>query len=465
MSGLLSGLHSCVSGLRGVAQSVNCRSRNIAVAGAVASKKYENFMSVINSSQSIHNFTPSGVTSTVQGNIAKPGDATNSDVTSHLSITAAGFFVTSNVGGGLAEGGTIGFTRVGTFAEDAEKRFVNHAGQYLQIFETDAEGNIVSPNETSVSQMKTASTAGLSGRSKPTTTAKVAGILKSTETVDPTVNATGSMGDPKIREKMAFTVFDSLGVEHTLNFLFAKVAEQAADPLLGTPGSQTWTVTVEALPLTEASSYNDIYLSTHHLGAGNTPGVQIVFDENGAPKSINGGTVGPPTNNAPPLVINWATSAAPSIVEIDFGNIGEKSGLRVIGSQYDLTQPIKTNGNGPGKYQGTTFTKDGFLVANYDKGDPEKYGKIALATFPAINNLLEQTGGVYLATPESGNYILNFPNQGGVGAINPGTYEGSTIDTTEEFTSLIVDQQLYTANLKGISIIDEMLRALAQLGR
>lgn len=313
--------------------------------------------------------------------------------------------------------------------------------------------------------MQTASSVGLSGRSQKTTKARIQGVLKSDEVVDANVTTTGTMTNPQ--EKMAFTVYDSLGNQHTLNFGFSKVAETLAVPANGatpaTPGTQTWAVTVQPSP--DVTSYDAVYSSTSAGGAGNAPGLQIVFDENGNPLTINGTNNASPANNAPPLTINWNSSAAASVVSLDFGNIGERNGLRVVGSQYDVSQPVVVDGHGPGKYKNTTFTQDGYLVANFDNGDPAYYGKIALAMFPAQDNLLEQTGGVYLPTPESGSYSLHFTNQGGTGSISPGTYEESTIDTTEEFTALIVDQQLYTANLKGISAIDDMLKALAQLGR
>lgn len=437
MSGLFSGLSACVSGLNSVSKGVNCVSQNIASADAIAGKRRQTFVSSFNSGLTVKAFSPGGVQTAIQQYISSVGNSVASEIPTHMALTGQGFFITSN---NPSPGGNVAFTRVGTFQEDFNSDFVNTSGQYLQVIPTDALGNPTSSNLLSTTQLVTASSRGLSGKAQATTIAEISGALYASEVIG------GSTSKP-------IQVFDSLGIEHTVNFTFTKTAQTLASA--GPPpvaATQTWTITPQASP--DVVSYDATY----------TGGMTIVFDDTGVPLTINGANAAPPTNNAPALTINWNSTAAPSTIALNFGNIGQNNGIS-LSSNYDMSRLVETDGRPSGRYNFTTIDVNGLMSAHYDNGLIEAYAKIPLAIFEDADQLLETPGATYQPTSGSGDYLLTYANSGGTDGIASGSYEQSDADTTDEFTSLIIYQQLFQANLKGISVIDDMLKALVAIGR
>lgn len=421
MSGLNSGLNACVSGLNGISARVNANSQNLASAGAYASKTRAAFLSVVNTGSSLNSFIPEGVTATNQHFVTEVGSPVQSDVGTFMSLSGQGFFVVNN-NADDANPDSPAYTRVGTFSEDKNGNFANHVGQFLKVFYVSSDGTPISTNTASIDALQTASTAGLSGSPVATTQASIKGVL----------SAEAALTTSK---QMTMGIYDTLGVQHVVTLNYEKTQLNPAQ----------WTVT---------ASCPDGTLTTADYGT--TPMV-IGFDANGNPASYNGVTTGA----IPDLDFTWANGASPSVMTMDFGGIGQSTGLRSVGndSNYDLPPPV-IDGRGAGKYQETTIDSDGFMWATFDNGSTIRYARIPLATFPDANKLAEQTGGSFAATGDSGGYTLNFTNQGTAGGIMSGSLEESTIDTASVFTDLIVDQQRYTADLKGISTIDDMLTAL-----
>jgi len=418
MAGLNSGMNACVSGLKGVSARVNCHSQNLAAAGAYASKSRQAFLSVVNTGKSLDAFIPAGISATQQHFITTVGAPVQSSVDTHMSINGQGFFIVNNKVDDVNPGQTA-FTRVGTFSEDKDLNFVNHIGEYLKVFYVDQNGDPISANTATIDGLQTASSAGLSGNPSATTEATIKGVLASSVPVT-------------TAKPMIMSVYDSLGVAQTVTLNFTKTS---AIP-------NEWTVT--------AATPNALT-----IGAPYDTGMVIRFDGNGNPSQINGGAA------APNLAITWNSAANPSTVAMNFGTIGGTNGLRSFGDEksYDLPQPI-VDGMKAGKYQRTSIDDQGYMWATFDNGDTRRYARIPLVTFPDANKLVEKTGGSFVTSGDSGNYTLNFVNEGTAGGIRSASLEESTVDTAEVFTDLIVDQQRYTADLRGISTIEEMLQAL-----
>ena len=86
--------------------------------------------------------------------------------------------------------------------------------------------------------------------------------------------------------------------------------------------------------------------------------------------------------------------------------------------------------------------------------------QVVTANFNAANQLKRMDGGVFAATSESGEPILD--NDGGIiGA----SLEASNTDISEEFTKLIITQQAYAAGTRIVSSADEMLQEALNMVR
>ncbi len=426
---LFSSMNANVLGMRAISQKMSNNAQNLASAGAVAAKERGAFISVINGDTNINSFTPAGVQAHNFQNISSVGPTIPSDVSTHMALTGQGMFIVNNSPND-ATPGKFGFTRVGTFEVDKDGNFRNHAGQYLKVFYTNAQGVIQSTNTATLTGLETASINGLSGAPQASTSLGVKMILK---------------GDAAVNDTYATqaTIFDSLGISHTLTLHWTKTAEVA-----GT--NQTWNLRISCPDAAAAPGGVQAPYNT-------APGMAIVFDSNGHPLTFNGAATPPPNLN-----ITWAGPAANTTLALNLGAIGESDGVVTAGTTYDPgTQTV--NGRQVGKFQSASINDKGQIFANYDNGQTEQFAVIPLATFANVNRLLEQTGGVYYTTAESGSYTLSLPNQGAAGGIASSNLEESDIDPVEIFTQMIVDQKRYTANLRGISTVEKMLDALERI--
>ena len=117
---------------------------------------------------------------------------------------------------------------------------------------------------------------------------------------------------------------------------------------------------------------------------------------------------------------------------------------------------VQQDGLRQGDFYNATVDDDGLVYANYDNGVSQAVYQIPLATFTNPNGLEAQSGGVYTATPQSGTQTLVSAGSASAGTIESGALEGSTVDTADEFSKLIIAQQAYAAASEIISTSQEM---------
>ncbi|SEP99133.1 flagellar hook protein FlgE [Devosia sp. YR412] len=115
---------------------------------------------------------------------------------------------------------------------------------------------------------------------------------------------------------------------------------------------------------------------------------------------------------------------------------------------------LNQNGYGAGEFISVAINDNGRVVATYSNGERIDMAQVVTAEFNAINQLKRLDGGVFTATSESGEAILDLSGTGVIG----GSLEASNTDISDEFTKLIVTQQAYAAGTRIVSTADEMLQ-------
>jgi flagellar hook protein FlgE len=114
---------------------------------------------------------------------------------------------------------------------------------------------------------------------------------------------------------------------------------------------------------------------------------------------------------------------------------------------------LSQNGYAAGEYVSVSVNDNGRVVVSYNNGQQLEVAQVVTANFNATNQLKRMDGGVFAATSESGEPILD--NGGG---IIGSSLEASNTDISEEFTKLIVTQQAYAAGTRIVSTADQMLQ-------
>lgn len=121
---------------------------------------------------------------------------------------------------------------------------------------------------------------------------------------------------------------------------------------------------------------------------------------------------------------------------------------------------LNQNGYAAGEFVSVSVNDNGRVVVSYNNGQQLEVAQVVTANFNAANQLKRMDGGVFAATSESGEPILD--NDGGIiGA----SLEASNTDISEEFTKLIVTQQAYAAGTRIVSTADEMLQEALNMVR
>ncbi|MDZ7729056.1 MAG: flagellar hook-basal body complex protein [Dehalococcoidia bacterium] len=104
-------------------------------------------------------------------------------------------------------------------------------------------------------------------------------------------------------------------------------------------------------------------------------------------------------------------------------------------------------------------------MATGQDGDPVEVGRIQLVQFTNPRGLESTGDGLYRQTVNSGDIAEGFPGDEGFAGLAPRGVEGSNVDISSEFTSMIIAQRAYQANTRAFSIGDEMISIATDITR
>jgi flagellar hook protein FlgE len=418
-------MFSGVSGLSAQAQFLGMISDNISNVNTVGYKgSTAQFSTLVTDAASPTTFTPGGVQSNTQQLIDKQGLLQSSTSKSDVSIVGHGFFVV-NEASTPGIGNEFLYTRAGSFNPDKDGFLRNVAGYYLMGWPTDANGVVTAANPSVLSSLQAVTVTGISGSAVQTTSLS-AGL---------NLSATATNGDTHLTTAQ---IYDSLGIEHTVTLTFTKTA----NPL-------EWTVDVS---------------DPTQVGGGVSGTTTF---NGGAPQTItfNGdGTLATPAVWPTIDISAWTTGASNSSIALNLGTQNQADGLTQYSSAY-ATYFINQDGIRFGEFNEVSIDENGLVSALFDNGQTTPIFQIPVATFNNINGLEAVTGNVFRESDRSGTVLLNTAGSGSAGSISPSSLESSSVDIANEFTSMIVTQQAYSAAARIITTASQMLDEVLRIGR
>ncbi|MBU1176567.1 MAG: flagellar hook-basal body complex protein [Alphaproteobacteria bacterium] len=242
----------------------------------------------------------------------------------------------------------------------------------------------------------------------------------------PTV--TGAQSDLFVSESIAggaITVYASNGAPVNVQLRWAKVDSAARG------GTDTWRL---------------YYLTNSEAGSADIAwrdvGTNYSFAANGA---LTPNVVSTTVNN---LTVNGVTIGNVNL-QHNTGGVTQFADANGTSQVTALSQ----NGYAAGEFVSVTINDDGRVVASYSNGQQVELAQVVTAQFSAANSLKRLDGGIFAATSESGEAILDSG-----GGIVSASLESSNTDISEEFTKLIVTQQAYAAGTRIVSTSDQMLQ-------
>jgi flagellar hook protein FlgE len=417
-------MFSAISGLRGHQIMMDVIGNNIANVNTVGFKSGRvNFQDIL--SQTLHGATaPSGGLGSIdpaqiglgmtvagidvlqtQGNLQSTGKTTD------MAIQGDAFFIES-------DGSSTSYTRDGAFDIALDGSLANPAsGLKVEGWQADANGkiditqpitNLVIPIGQRTTALAT-SNVTLSGNLDAGATAAVVGPPAVAATTVPTT----------------MTVFDSLGISHSVKVTFTKTDANA----------WSWAATADAadkgITVTAAGTVNQ-----------------------GTLTYTSGGVFSAATGTLSFVFPDGATSTTP---KIDLTAMTQFSGT---------SQPAgQTDGFTSGTLVTFAVGNAGELSGVYSNGQTQVLGQIALANFLNSAGLLRAGQNNFSATSASGAASVGTAGTGGRGTVMTGALEMSNVDLATQFTGMITAERGFQANGRVITTSDEMLQELVNLKR
>jgi len=201
----------------------------------------------------------------------------------------------------------------------------------------------------------------------------------------------------------------------------------------------------------------------------------------------------PPNNAFPPLpglVSPIPTQGAEiTAISLKFGTFGLLGGgaVQPIGKRdglysdaegsYQVVNGVNTyvpkntvyaasqDGYGDGILQGVNFDPTGTIQGSFSNGQIVPLAQVALEQVQNPDGLSKVGNNYFVNSSNSGPNQIGFGSSGTFGKIQGGTLESSNVDLSVELSNMIVAQRGFQTNARMISVVDDELNVLAELGR
>ena len=350
-----------------------------------------------------------------QGNVDFTGNALD------IAVNGQGFLIYN-------DGGVNNYSRNGALQVDREGFVVDAQNRRLQVYEAlDPQGTAFNTGTLSDLQLSTAA-------GQPAATTNIDAILNlQADDLPTSTNPAGfndiDPADPNtFNYSTAVTVYDSLGISHTMNLYFQKTGSNSWDmrAQLNSPGGVTQDVTV--------AGDNENTITFNPDGSVNTGGL-FNFD-------------------AVPLA--GVTGANPLVTTLDLTQSTQ------YGANYNVSSLVQ-DGYTTGRLSSIDIDEEGVVFARFTNGQAEALGKVALANFANPQGLQQLGDNAWGETFAAGAPQLGEAGAASFGLIQAGGLEASNVDISEQLVNLITAQRNYQANAQVISTADTVTQTIINI--
>ena len=129
-----------------------------------------------------------------------------------------------------------------------------------------------------------------------------------------------------------------------------------------------------------------------------------------------------------------------------------------------MGHPVVPDVTIPADTRSITINPEGEIYAYFiDRVEPELLGQLSLVNFSNEKGLEALGSNLYGQTGASGDPLVGFPGEDGLGFFRQGYLEDSSVDAVREITDLIEAQRGYEMNAKVITAADQMMSATTQI--
>lgn len=425
-----------LSGLEAASTDLQVTGHNIANAGTNGFKKSRAEFADIyaNSVQDVS--TTSAGRGVRVARVAQQFSQGNIDFTSSnldLAINGEGFFILQDASGNEV------YTRAGAYNADRDGYVVDHAGNRLQIFEEDGAGGFNTGATTDLQLPLT------SGTPSATTSAIAALNLDPTSTAIPATTAFDPTNAATYDNATSTTVYDSLGVAHTMTMYYR---ESTTDN-----SWLVWTTMLDTDGTTELVLDPTTGATTAAPASAGYPAAVMNFGTDGV-LTTGSGSVDATGNLA--YNAEAITGAANLTISFNYSDTTQ------YGSNFAVNN-LTQDGYAPGRLSGIDIDNSGVVFARFTNGQSEILGEIALAKFNNQQGLRQKGDTQWTETYEAGDVQRGEPGSSSLGLIQSGGLENSNVDIAEQLVNLITAQRNFQANAQVITTADTITQTIINI--
>lgn len=388
MSGIQGALITGVSGLNAQSQRLGTISNNVANSNTIGYKRaVVDFSALVNRATNRF-FNPGGVQTAPRYNVDIQGLLSPTASVTDMGISGKGFFVV-NEGSVPGVGDEYLFTRDGSFKPDKDGYLKNAAGYYLQGWRLDANGQL--PTDASaLTSLETINTSNIEGSAIETSNVALGANLP----------ASAEVGDTSTTDVL---VYDSLGINHTVRFVWTATANP-----------RVWTLTATGATITDVENSAGTGTTNTLSGTGSNS-ITVTFNTDGTPASaidnVSHASVLDATTGNIDIEFDFsATGAEPEqTISFNFGNFSTNttSATTAAGTTWSGGVATYTTGTAHGFQAGDWVYVNGMTPAGYN-------GLVQVAS-----------------TPTSTTFTANIANPGASPATVAGTALGPSGDDSD----------------------------------
>jgi flagellar hook protein FlgE len=131
----------------------------------------------------------------------------------------------------------------------------------------------------------------------------------------------------------------------------------------------------------------------------------------------------------------------------------------------DSHATVTQNGFADGTLTNLAFDSTGKINGTFSNGQTIALGQVAMATVENEGGLQAVGTNYYSQSTNSGALTIGLAGSNGAGTIEGGALEGSNVDLTVELSNMIIAQRGFQTNARVITVENQDLQTLAQLGQ
>lgn len=254
-------------------------------------------------------------------------------------------------------------------------------------------------------------------------------LVANTQSADP--DSIDSTDSSSYNYSTAMTVYDSVGMDHTMNLFFRKIADN------------NWSV------FYQFSSLGSIAEKVGTLTFDSRGILMRATDKDGFTDELN-----PLTLDV--IGIQFGQGTARQNIALDFSDTNQFDSI-------SITNSLSQDGYTSGVMTGVEPDDSGNIIASYTNGQTQIMGQVALARFANVQGLKRIGDNNWIQTSESGLALNSAPGIGMMGKLITGALEGSNVELTKELVDMISAQRSFQANAQVINTTGTLYQAILNI--